>query len=430
MIRNDRATGRGGGVAMYLHNQLKCRKRPDLHIEGTENIFIEIINKSDKNLIIGVVYRPPNNLIDPFFDKLDESLHKITQENKPVYLMGDYNIDLLSPTNQHTSSRLLEMLSSFLLYPHINRYTRITPTSTLIDNIFSNVMNRDFINGILYYDLSDHLPIFTITNEIHANEKPVKTYNKRRKETNHTIELLKSDLAQEQWLDIFQENEANEAYEKFINKLIFYYEKNIPLVRQKPSKKIKNPWITKGIMTSILTRNRLYKDALHEPKCKAKHDKYKKFRNKLTSLIRLSRKMYYSKKIESNKSNNNSLWQIVKDLIGTKKKNTSETFINEGVEINDPEQISNLFNTYFVDIGPKLASKINATQGDFKQYLDRPFPESLVLRPTSHQEILDIVKSLKSSASTGYCLFVYLFYFCILKKTIYKIIHLIYQYNK
>ena len=263
-------------------------------------------------------------------------------------------------------------------------------------------MNRDFINGILYYDLSDHLPIFTITNEIHANEKPVKTYNKRRKETNHTIELLKSDLAQEQWLDIFQENEANEAYEKFINKLIFYYEKNIPLVRQKPSKKIKNPWITKGIMTSILTRNRLYKDALREPNCKAKHDKYKKFRNKLTSLIRLSRQMYYSKKIESNKSNTNSLWQIVKDLIGTKKKNTSETFINEGIEINDPEQISNLFNSYFVNIGPNLASRINATQGDFKQYLDRPFSESLVLRPTNHQEILDIVKSLKSSASIGY----------------------------
>ena len=155
-------------------------------------------------------------------------------------------------------------------------------------------------------------------------------------------------------------------------------------------------------MTSIRTRNRLYKNALHEPNCKAKHDKYKKYRHELASLIRLSRKLYYSKKIESNKSNNNSLWQIVKDLIGTKKKNTSETFINEGTEINDPEQISNLFNSYFVDIGPNLASKINATRGDFKQYLNEPFSKSLFLRPTNHQEILDIVKTLKSSASTGH----------------------------
>ena len=130
-----------------------------------------------------------------------------------------------------------------------------------------------------------------------------KTHNKRRKETKHNIELLKSDLAQEQWLEVFQENDVNEAYAKFMNKLLFYYDKNIPLVRQKPSKKIKNPWITKGIMTSILNRNRLYKNAMREP-CKANHDKYKIYRNKLTTLIRVSRKMYYSQEIEFNKIKN------------------------------------------------------------------------------------------------------------------------------
>ena len=51
MIRADRAAGRGGGVAIYLNNQLTFRKRPDLHFEGAEDIFIEIINDSDKNII-------------------------------------------------------------------------------------------------------------------------------------------------------------------------------------------------------------------------------------------------------------------------------------------------------------------------------------------------------------------------------------------
>ena len=66
---------------------------------------------------------------------------------------------------------------------------------------------------------------------------------------------MKSDLAQEEWLDVYQQNGVNEAYEIFIHKLLFYYEKNIPLVRKKSYKKIKNPWITKGIINSILTRN-------------------------------------------------------------------------------------------------------------------------------------------------------------------------------
>ena len=54
---------------------------------------------------------------------------------------------------------------------------------------------------------------------------------------------------------------------------------------------MKNPWITKGIITSILNRNRLYKKAINEP-CQSNHDKYKIYRNKLTTLIRVSRKMY------------------------------------------------------------------------------------------------------------------------------------------
>ena len=406
MIRADRTAGRGGGVAIYLLDHLKFRMRPDIHIDGAEDLFIEITNERGKNIIIGVIYRPPNNSMDTFLVKLDDALNAISQESKQIYLMGDFNIDLLSPTNQHTRLRLLNTLSSFSLHPHINKHTRITSTSsTLIDNIYSNIMDRDFFNGILYYDISDHLPIFAITTQSnHARDAPNnnKSHNMRRKETNHNIELLKSDLAQEQWLDIFQENNVNDCYEKFINKLLFYYDKNIPLVRQKNFKKIKNPWITKGIMTSIVTRNKLYKKALKEPNCKANREKYKKYRNKLTSLIRLSRKMYYSQKIESNKSNTNSLWQIIKDLIGTKTKDTSNTFINEGKEITDPEQISNIFNSYFVNIGPNLASKIDDTQDDFKKYLGQPFHESLVLRPTSNQEILNIVQSLKSSASTGY----------------------------
>ena len=74
-----------------------------------------------------------------------------------------------------------------------------------------------------------------------------KTHNKRRKETKHNIELLKSDLAQEQWLEVFQENDVNEAYAKFMNKLLFYYDKNIPLVRQKPSKKIKTHGLPRAL---------------------------------------------------------------------------------------------------------------------------------------------------------------------------------------
>ena len=88
-VYSDRSHGKGEGVGIYIHNQLKFKLRPDLHIRGSEDIFIEIINSKSKNIIVGTIYRPPNNEIDLFLHDIDEGLHKILQENKNVYLMGD-----------------------------------------------------------------------------------------------------------------------------------------------------------------------------------------------------------------------------------------------------------------------------------------------------------------------------------------------------
>ena len=160
-FRADRAQGKGGGVGMYVNNQLRVKPRPDIHITGSEDIFIEIINEMDKNIIVGTIYRPPSNGIDTFSESFDEELIKILRENKNIYLMGDFNIDLLNSTQNYVS-KFINILQSNGFYPHINKPTRICNESqTLIDNIFSNVYETS-TNGILYSDISDHLPIFVI----------------------------------------------------------------------------------------------------------------------------------------------------------------------------------------------------------------------------------------------------------------------------
>ena len=50
------------------------------------------------------------------------------------------------------------------MYPLISKPTRITSsTATLIENIFTNNLEQSMSSGILYTDLSDHLPIFQVT---------------------------------------------------------------------------------------------------------------------------------------------------------------------------------------------------------------------------------------------------------------------------
>ena len=65
-LRADRSHGKGGGVGIYIHNQLKFKLRPDLHISGSEDIFIEIINSKSKNTIVGTIYSAYQNKGNPY----------------------------------------------------------------------------------------------------------------------------------------------------------------------------------------------------------------------------------------------------------------------------------------------------------------------------------------------------------------------------
>ena len=59
-----------------------------------ETKFAEILNKNGKNIIIGVVYRPPNGNLDSFKKAMNAILEKVNRENKLCYLIGDFNVDL------------------------------------------------------------------------------------------------------------------------------------------------------------------------------------------------------------------------------------------------------------------------------------------------------------------------------------------------
>jgi hypothetical protein len=132
-----------------------------------ESIFIELVTAVGKNIIVGVIYRPPNSKFDSFENKMNQILGKIDQENKICYLMGDFNIDLLKLESCDYTNRFLEQLFMSSYMPLILRPTRITEhTATLIDNIFTNDIENieSSTNGLIFSDISDHLPIVHVRN--------------------------------------------------------------------------------------------------------------------------------------------------------------------------------------------------------------------------------------------------------------------------
>ena len=115
---------------------------------------------------------------------MNELLNKIDRENKICYLMGDFNIDLLQSETCDIANKFSEQLFTSCFYPIITKPTRITEhTTTLIDNIFTNNIEKldSSVNGILFSDISDHLPILHVCdlNTFHFNKYTTQTTNTR-----------------------------------------------------------------------------------------------------------------------------------------------------------------------------------------------------------------------------------------------------------
>ncbi len=152
-VNVNRTNKNGGGVGIYISNEMKHKIGSDLIINDKntiESVFVEIITHKKKN-IIGVIYRPPNSKYDLFENEINKVLGKIDKENKICYLMGDFNINLLKSESCDYASRFLERLLTSSYIPLILRPTRITQhTATLINNIFTNDMEAidSSTNGI------------------------------------------------------------------------------------------------------------------------------------------------------------------------------------------------------------------------------------------------------------------------------------------
>ena len=120
-------------------------------------------------------------------------------------------------------------------------------------------------------------------------------------------------------------------------------------------KQLSKPWITTGIKASIAIKCKLY--------ASGDDSRYKYYRNKICSLIRLSKKRYYYKYFEHNVANMKKTWKGINELLYRRKKNLKnisklKDLTNEGKIVKEASQIPNILNKHFATVGNRLASKL------------------------------------------------------------------------
>ena len=83
-----------------------------------------------------------------------------------MHLRGDYNIDLLKIRTVEDYSSFFDNVIASSFVPKITLPTKICATrSSLIDNIYTNTIDKDHTSGILIRPISDQQLYFSIMNE-------------------------------------------------------------------------------------------------------------------------------------------------------------------------------------------------------------------------------------------------------------------------
>ena len=101
---------------------------------------------------------------------LNNLLKKINQEQKQVFLLGDFNTDLMHYNEHKPTNKFLDSLSCNSSLRYIIQPSRHTSHSrTLIDNNFINVISKDIISGNITVTISDHPPQFLISPKTFAD---------------------------------------------------------------------------------------------------------------------------------------------------------------------------------------------------------------------------------------------------------------------
>ena len=129
-------------------------------------------------MIVGCIYKYPTLQINDFkSDFISPLLLKLQKESsKRIFLLGDFNIDLLKYELSDSINNFIDTLSSNFFLPHILPPTRFSKTSRLIDNIFSNSTSLEKIeSGNVTSTFSDHLPQFIFLKDFFSKIPAVKS---------------------------------------------------------------------------------------------------------------------------------------------------------------------------------------------------------------------------------------------------------------
>ena len=362
-----------------------------------ECIWLEVKPINSKSYLVGHIYRPPNSSVqwNEFFE---DCIEKVLQEEKEIYLLGDINRDLL---NDQIHRAWGDYMEPFGLTQLVSEATRVTPDSrTLIDHIYCNYPEN--VKSVLVpkLGLSDHFPV-VITRKMHNHSAKGKSHYSISYRSFKNFDETKfiNDLRAVPWDLIKLFDETDDILEAWTDLFLQVVDKNTPIKQHRVKHKTQPEWLTPDILDAMKTRDR--------HKSLGNDNEYKWWRNKVNKLIKESKKNQYQSFIENNKNKPGSIYKLFQDIgagRGCRKPSNISSVKDNGIHIEDPTEIANTFNKFFVNIAAKIKEPVSFSNHEkLKDFCNSKLPENIQFSITNIEKdkVLRYFLKMDSCKATG-----------------------------
>ena len=167
-------------------------------------------------------------------------------------------------------------------------------------------------------------------------------------------------------------DDTDDILEAWTDLFLQVVDKNIPVKQHRVKCKTQPEWLTPDILDAMKTRDR--------HKSLGNDIEYKWWRNKVNKLIKESKKNQYQSFIENNKNKPGSIYKLFQDVgagKGCRKKTNISSINNNGIHIEDPTDMANTFNNFFVNNAAKIKEPMAFSNHEkLKDFCNSKLPEN------------------------------------------------------
>ena len=421
-LHYDNSKTSAGGVAIYVHESItnfKIKSEMKIDVPDCESLFTEINfdkNKSGmkNSLLLGCVYRHPRWATSLFIDRLCERLAIYSDQNIPILLIGDINLNVLD-VSSNRSQNYINMLASINCQNIVDVPTCFTDKSqTCLDHVITNIEEENIVHGVLDDSPTNHLPVFAILKGI--IDSSVKKCNIKNDKTKWRYI---DDRKKDQFLEILAEKlskiDLSEHPENILISLTKKTQEAIEICfplktkSNRAKKRSLTPWYDTEIFKDEKKQSRLFRRFIKSKKVED-HIAYNIFRKQLSKKKYRAKRDYFHNLLEEakNSEDRRATWEVINKAFGKDKK---KRVYPEKVQMGDPSNpttsecpndIANVLNDHFTSIAENLSKNLESTNYKFTDFMGDENKSSMYLTYIEIHEILEEIKNICVKKAKGY----------------------------